>query len=171
MNIQSSPAHERKGRGVLVVDDDLLMRWSLGETLRQNGYTVVEAPDARTAIETVSDTRTQVDVVVLNIRLADSDDLSSVRTMRRLISAAPVIITTARGSVEFAQRAVDLGAYCVLNKPFEMDEFANIVDHARLSITVGTGPSAVALATCTNGEREPHSRYGIVSGVSNRTVQ
>jgi DNA-binding NtrC family response regulator len=121
---------------VLVVDDDLLMRWSLRETLRQNGYTVVEAPDARTAIETISDTGTRVDVVVLNIRLPESDDLSIVTNIRRLISAGPVIITTARGSVAFAQRALDHGAYCVLDKPFEMEEFANIVDHARLSITV-----------------------------------
>jgi DNA-binding NtrC family response regulator len=132
MSLQSSPTHEPEGCRVLVVDDDLLMRWCLRETLRQNGYTVFEAPDARTAIETVSDTRVRVDVVVLNIHLPESDDLSIVTNIRHLISAAPIILTTARGSVEFAQRAADLGAYCILDKPFEMDEFANIVNHAVL---------------------------------------
>jgi DNA-binding NtrC family response regulator len=116
---------------VLVVDDEPLIRWSVSETLRQQGYRVVEAGDAETAIDAASDPRTPFGVVVLDVRLPDSDDLTLLTKLRGLMSDARVIVMTAHGSSELTRSALDLGAYRVLDKPFGMAELAEIVNEAR----------------------------------------
>jgi DNA-binding NtrC family response regulator len=49
----------------------------------------------------------------------------------RVMPETQIILMTAHGSPELAQDALDLGAYGVLDKPFEMSEIADIVDQAR----------------------------------------
>ena len=68
---------------VLVVDDEPLIRWSLAETLEQSGHAVVEAGDAASAIRTVS-AGDPFDVVLLDYRLPDSNDLNLLATIRKL---------------------------------------------------------------------------------------
>jgi len=127
----SSTASDRGTQNrVLVVDDEPLIRWSLSETLRYQGFTVVEAGDARTAIREASDALNPFGVVLLDFRLPDSNDLRLLTDLRRLMSDARIILMTAHGSPELAQNALDLGAYCVLDKPFGMPEVANLVDQA-----------------------------------------
>jgi DNA-binding NtrC family response regulator len=115
---------------VLVVDDERLIRWSLSETLRHQGYAVVEAGDARSAINEANDAPKSFGVVLLDVRLPDSTDLTLLTKLRRLMSDARIIVMTAHGSPELAQGALDLGAYRVLDKPFGMSELAEIVDEA-----------------------------------------
>ena len=59
---------------VLIVDDELLLRWSLAEVLRRRGHSVVEAESASTARHAMS-ASSHVDVVLLDCRLPDSDGL------------------------------------------------------------------------------------------------
>lgn len=115
---------------VLVVDDEPLIRWSLSETLGHLGFTVVEAGDARTAVGAASDPQKPFAVAVLDVRLPDSDGLGLLTRLRRLMPNTRIIIMTARGSPELAQSALELGAYCVLDKPFGMSEIAELVDQA-----------------------------------------
>jgi DNA-binding NtrC family response regulator len=115
---------------VLVVDDERLIRWSVSETLEHQGFTVVEAGDARTAVGEASDTQKPFAVAVVDVRLPDSDDLGLLTRLRRLMPNTRIILMTAHGSPELAQSALALGAYCVLDKPFGMSELAEIVDRA-----------------------------------------
>jgi DNA-binding NtrC family response regulator len=112
---------------VLVVDDEPLIRWSLAETLGARGYQVVESGDARSARDAVRDT--VFDVVLLDLRLPDSDDLSLLASIRQQ-SHARVILMTAFGTWELVRDALDLGAFRVVGKPFEMDELADLVAEA-----------------------------------------
>lgn len=116
---------------VLVVDDELLIRWSLAETLSATGHTVIEAEDGRSALRAVTDL--PPDVVLLDFRLPDSSDLKLLASIRRLSPRSQVILMTAYGTPEIEQRALDLGARCVVGKPFEVHELAALVEQAHAS--------------------------------------
>lgn len=118
---------------VLVVDDEVLIRWSLVETLTERGHVVTEAGDAASAIRAVSDEATRPDVVVLDYRLPDSADLSLLATIRRLAPEAPVILMTAYGTPDVVNGALTLGAYRVVSKPFEIHDLATLVAQAHAS--------------------------------------
>jgi CheY-like chemotaxis protein len=118
------------GLRVLVVDDEPLIRWSVAETLADRGHEVVETGDALGARSAVGDERRAFDVVLLDYRLPDSDDLSLLAAIRRLCPKAQVILMTAFGRPEVVRGALDLGAYRVISKPFEMSMIADLVAQA-----------------------------------------
>jgi len=112
---------------VLVVEDETLIRWSIAETLAHEGHTVLEATNARSAVETLSDTSEPVDVVLLDYRLPDSNDLQLLANVRRLTPGSAVVMMTAYGTPEVTKGALDLGAYRVVNKPFDMHALESLV--------------------------------------------
>jgi len=107
---------------VLVVDDELLIRWSVAETLTRAGHTVIEAEDGATAVRALTGTAESVDAVLLDYRLPDSHDLTLLATIRRLSPLSAVILMTAYGTPEVTKGALDLGVYRVISKPFEMHD-------------------------------------------------
>jgi DNA-binding NtrC family response regulator len=115
---------------VLVVDDEPLIRWSLAETLGEAGYEVEEAGDARAAVDAVSGPDGRFDVVLLDFRLPDSNDLKLLARLRALAPGARVILMTAFGTQELVQGALAYGAYRVVSKPFEVREMAALVAEA-----------------------------------------
>lgn len=115
---------------VLVVDDEPLIRWSLAETLTDRGYQVVETGDGRSACSAVRDASREFDVVLLDFRLPDTEDLSLLASLRKSTPDTRIILMTAYGTPEVVRGALDLGAYRVVNKPFEMQDVANLVAEA-----------------------------------------
>jgi DNA-binding NtrC family response regulator len=118
---------------VLIVDDELLIRWSLREVLNEGGCDVVEAGDGRAALHLLKEGPQRPDVVLLDYRLPDSHDLHLLRTVRHLLPRGQVILMTAFGTPELARDALALGAYRVVSKPFEMGEMAALVRQAHAS--------------------------------------
>lgn len=114
---------------VLVVDDELLIRWSVSETLLDRGYDVVAKGDAKSARLAIG-AHQPFDVVLLDYRLPDSDDLSLLASIREASPTAQVILMTAFGRPEVVRGALDLGAYRVISKPFEMQAIADLVGQA-----------------------------------------
>jgi DNA-binding NtrC family response regulator len=113
-------------RCVLVIDDEPLIRWSVSETLSDLGYVVQEAPDAGTALRSVTTAKRPFEIVVLDLRLPDMKDLSLLGTLRQLLPGAALILMTAFGTEEIIRDAQALGA-AVLLKPFELDELKRLV--------------------------------------------
>ncbi len=118
---------------VLIVDDERLIRWSLSETLAHAGHVVIEASDANTAIRAVTDAREPIDVVLLDYRLSDSNDLTLLSTLRRLSPRSQVVLMTAYGAPEVTEGALELGACRVVHKPIEMRDAAALVVQAHSS--------------------------------------
>ena len=118
---------------VLVVDDEPLIRWSLAETLLDCGYEVTEAVDGQTALQVLADAPTPIDVVVLDYRLPDSNDLQLLSSIRRISPKSQVILMTAFGTPEVVSGAQQLGVYRVVHKPFELKDLAALVRQAHTS--------------------------------------
>ena len=112
---------------ILVVDDESLIRWTLSERLSQDGHTVVEADTARAAIARFGP---DIDLVLLDFKLPDSDGLQVLKTMKAHDPDVPVILLTAFSSIETAVEAMKQGAYHYANKPFNLDELAMVVQKA-----------------------------------------
>ena len=119
---------------VLVVEDELLIRWAIAETLAGAGHTVIEAPDGATAIQALADSAEPVDAVIMDYRLPDSSDLTLLATIRRLSPHSPVIFMTAYGTPEVTKGALDLGVYRVVSKPFEMPALEEWLLQAHTSV-------------------------------------
>jgi DNA-binding NtrC family response regulator len=118
--VQSAPTR------VLIVDDESLVRWSLAETLSVSGYDVTEADDGASAIRAM----TSADVVLLDLHLPDSRDLRVLAAMRQLAPKVPVIVMTAFRTLEVLNEALALGAFAVIDKPFDMSDIGPLVGRA-----------------------------------------
>lgn len=115
---------------VLVVDDEPLIRWSLREALAERGYDVTEAADGQTAVRVLCDGSHAPDVVLLDYRLPDSRGLDLFSQIKTLVPHGRVILMTAYGTPEVTKHAIDLGAYRVLMKPFEVNDVAALITRA-----------------------------------------
>ena len=127
----SRPAEKFRKVGVLIVDDESLIRWSLAQTLLDDDYTVMEAGDGKQALAVLRNPPGPVDVVLLDYRLPDTDGLHLLEAIARLSPHSRVVMMTAYGAAEVVAEAKRLGAVCVINKPIEMQDVAAIVSRAR----------------------------------------
>jgi DNA-binding NtrC family response regulator len=118
------------GRRVLIVDDEDLIRWSLTQTLVDRGFQVDEASTGAGALDLVAASGGRFDVVLLDFRLPDSNDLTLLATLRRLMPHAALFLMTAYSTPETAQGALDLGAIRVVSKPFELGEMTRLVEQS-----------------------------------------
>ena len=108
---------------VLIVDEELI-RWSLRERLKGEGYEILEAGTWREALEQF---KAGVDLVLLDYRLPDTDGLSVLRELKKLDPDILVILLTSLVSVETAVESMKLGAFHFANKPFNVDEVSAAV--------------------------------------------
>ena len=112
---------------VLIVDDEDLIRWSLRERLRTEGYDILEAATGKAALDQF---KSGVDLVLLDYRLPDIDGLTVLRELKKLDPDILVVLLTSFVSVETAVEAMKLGAFHFANKPFNLDEVAATVARA-----------------------------------------
>ena len=112
---------------ILVVDDERLIRWSLVERLSSEGYQVIEAESGEEAIARFGP---NVDLVLLDYRLEDTDGLRILTTLRRSDPDVLVIFLTAYAEVDTAVEVMKRGAYHYAAKPFRLDEIVLLVEQA-----------------------------------------
>ena len=105
---------------VLVVDDEPTVRWTVAESLRQDGHSVTEARDGTEAAGVLG--KRSFDVVVTDIRMPGIDGLSLFRQIRSQQPATAVILMTAFARASDAVEALKEGASDYLTKPFDVDE-------------------------------------------------
>jgi DNA-binding NtrC family response regulator len=125
--IRQGVAPERSG-AILVVEDDDAMRELLAEELGDVGYLVRSAPSASLGLDLAR--AEAFDLVITDLRMPEMDGFDLIRGMKTLATPPHVIMVTAFGSIETAIRAVKLGAYDYIIKPFEIDELLLATDKA-----------------------------------------
>lgn len=120
-------AREERLLTVLVVDDEALLRWSIAELLRRRGHTVLEAATADAARSVMALATEPIDVVLLDYCLPDCKDLRLLEETRHRFPSSAVLLMTAFCTSEVVQGALERGACCVLNKPFDMQDVVGLI--------------------------------------------
>ncbi len=104
---------------ILIVDDQPSVRFGLRNLLETEGYRVLEAETGAQALDLITEQSPQL--ILLDLRLPDTDGLALLPRIRAIDDEAPVIILTAHGTIEAAIRALKSGAENFLTKPFNAD--------------------------------------------------
>jgi two-component system, NtrC family, response regulator AtoC len=113
---------------ILVVEDEKLIRWSVRERLKQEGFQVMEAETGSEAFQAMEEE--VPDLLLLDYRLPDTTGLQILEKVHRDMPEVSVIMMTAYGTVESAVQAMKLGAFDYLTKPVNLDELAVVVQKA-----------------------------------------
>jgi len=106
---------------ILVVEDDPVLAAALTRALNQSAYAVDLVGDGEAANHALA--TTTYDLVVLDIALPKVDGLSVLRRLRDRRLQTPVLILTARDTLEDRVTGLDLGADDYMTKPFDLPEF------------------------------------------------
>ncbi len=112
---------------VLVVDDEPGIRQSFKMVLKDR-FHVLLAEDGKQAIETL--TKNPVDLILLDILLPDINGLDLLEKLKAIDPSPEVIMVTAVKEIQTAVRAIKLGAYEYIIKPFLVDDVIHIINRA-----------------------------------------
>jgi two-component system, NtrC family, response regulator AtoC len=105
---------------ILVVDDEKMIRWSLGEALRGWGFDAIEAATAGAALAAFESETPAA--VLLDINLPDGSGLDVLRKVRQREPDAVIIMITANVLVDETIAALRGGAYDFIGKPINLEE-------------------------------------------------
>jgi CheY-like chemotaxis protein len=118
---------------VLVIDDDPLVRSTLGILLRAQGFDVVLSHDGRDGIEAAE--ASAFDLAIVDILMPGLDGLEAIKTLSRLTPKLPIVAMSGRmldrssaHCDEFRIRATKLGAAHCLPKPFTAQDVKAAVE-------------------------------------------
>ena len=114
---------------ILIIDDELLIRSFLAETLRRKMFDVTTAETGQKAIALLKSQ--SFDMVICDMKLPDFSGIEILKKVKELSPNTIVIIITAFGSIENAVEAMRLGAFNYLLKPFSPDSIEAIIEKAK----------------------------------------
>ncbi len=113
---------------VLLVDDERLIRWSIGQGLAREGCAVTEATTGEQALELVATTHPHL--MLLDVRLPGIDGLTALRRALELCPDLVVVMMSAHGTVDVAIDAMKHGAADFLAKPFPIAPLPEVIERA-----------------------------------------
>ena len=113
-----------KGR-LVVIDDEVNAAAALETLLREDGYEVSRAHDAKSGLALLE--TTDADVVLTDLRMPGMDGLELLARIKEIRPETMVILMTAYGTVKTAVRAMKMGAEDYLGKPIDVEELEVIL--------------------------------------------
>jgi len=113
---------------MLIVDDELSVRDSLGKWFHEEGFQVSTAENANDALTRLAEQRW--DVALVDIKMRGTDGIELQRRMHEIDPGLTVIMMTGYASVETAVAALKNGAYDYVTKPLDPDDIAHLVKNA-----------------------------------------
>jgi two-component system, NtrC family, response regulator AtoC len=167
---------------ILLVDDDAGLRRSTSLLLSDEGHQVEVATHGKEGLEVAEGFRPEL--ILVDVRMPVMDGMAFLEAYRGSGGEAPVIVTTAYGSMELAVKAMKRGAYDYLPKPFGRDELiltlrkaqererlrreihrlrARVPSGDRFGEIVGRSPAMVRILDMV-GKLAPHPTAVLLSG-------
>ena len=116
-----------KGR-VVVIDDEVNAAAALETLLKEDGYEVARAHDARTGLQHLE--QVEPDIVLTDLRMPGMDGLELLARIKDIRPETMVILMTAYGTVKTAVKAMKLGAEDYLSKPIDVEELEVVLQKA-----------------------------------------
>jgi len=117
------------GAKILIVDDELIVRESLGGWLERDGHKVDKAASGEEALEKCQKTR--YDILLLDIKMEGMSGLEVLKKVKENDPDLSVVMITAYGSIPSAIEAMKNGAHEYLLKPFDPDELMVLIEKIR----------------------------------------
>jgi DNA-binding NtrC family response regulator len=113
---------------ILVVDDEFVIRDSLYNWFREDGYQVETAENAREALKKLQEKT--FDIALLDIKMPGIDGIELQKRINKIDGDIIIIIITAYASVNTAVQALKEGAFDYITKPFDPDELSHLIKNA-----------------------------------------
>ena len=139
---------------ILIVDDEADIRMLINGVLSDEDYKVREAADGEQALEEIRSRRPNLAVLDIWLKNSQFDGMELLDHIKREQPNLPVVMISGHGTIELAVKAIQLGAYDFIEKPFEADRLLLVVrraiEAARLQseveeLRVRAGPAAELL--------------------------
>ena len=115
-------------KSILVADDDASIRSLLRQLLTDEGYSITEAATGTEVVAQVSES--SPDLVIMDVRMPELDGIEALPKVKSASPKTSVLIMTAFGSSNAAIKAMELGAFDYITKPFELDKISHTVKRA-----------------------------------------
>ena len=115
---------------VLLVEDDENTRFALRYTFSRQGYMVLSAPTGRAAVGACQDRAEPIDVVLLDVPLADVSGVDLCACLRTLSPSLSVVVCSSEAEPQEVARLLELGVRRYFEKPVEPDELLVTVEAA-----------------------------------------
>jgi len=112
-------------KSILVADDDASIRSLLKQLLADEGFAVLEASTGIEVVDKVKES--SPDLVIMDVRMPELDGIEALARLKSTNPKTAVLIMTAFGSSNAAIRAMELGAFDYITKPFELDKISHSV--------------------------------------------
>jgi two-component system response regulator AtoC len=119
---------------VLIIEDEKLIRWSIGKHLTSQGYQVFQAESGEEGIKLFE--TNSPDIVFVDNKLPNMQGLDVILKLKSLDDDVVIIFMTAYGSIETAVSAMKAGASEYVNKPFAFEEIDVILDNIKAKISI-----------------------------------
>lgn len=113
---------------ILIVDDNEDLRFTLSNIIKSEGYNVIESGDGNNALKLIKSC--DPELVLLDMRLPGADGMKILEVVNKFDENIIVIMLTAFGDVKGAVKAMKLGAFDYLTKPFDNEELLFIIKKA-----------------------------------------
>lgn len=128
---------------ILVVDDEADIRTILSDILSDEGYEVVTAAHSEEAYHKIDQHNPGMAILDIWLENSDQDGLEILQTLNRQYPDMTVLMISGHGNVETAVKAMHLGAYDFIEKPFKIDQLIRIVERAEKTNRIQTENQAL----------------------------
>src|SRR5579872_2332436 len=125
--VEAPTGVKTKGK-ILIVDDELVVRDSLGKWFTSEGYAARPVGGAREALEVIQ--QAEFDIALIDIKMPGMDGMELQARLKEADPELTVVIMTGYASVDTAVQALKRGAYDYITKPVDPDELSHLVANA-----------------------------------------
>jgi two-component system nitrogen regulation response regulator NtrX len=113
---------------ILIVDDEVGIRQSLGALLRDEGYEIEAVASGEECLEQIG--RRNFDLILLDVWLKKMDGLETLERIQQIEAAPMAVMISGHGNIETAVRATKLGAFDFIEKPLSLEKIVLVVRNA-----------------------------------------
>ncbi len=115
-------------KSILIVEDEKILRISLTDALKAEGFTVLAVTEGSEALSALQ--QGAFSLLITDIRLPDISGIEILRQSLQISPATPVVMMTAYGNIKDAVESMRIGAFDYITKPFDLDEMFATVNKA-----------------------------------------
>ena len=126
--VHTDEMNEKKEKHILVVDDEDVVRFLAMDLLENMGYQAIPAEDGEQAVEIFESRKDDIDLVLLDMIMPKLGGVETFRELRKIDPEVPVVLLSGYTKDVAAQELLSEGARGFLQKPYKIQELAQVVE-------------------------------------------